>query len=288
VLLTRILSALVMGLVLAVALFGVGEGGWALAMLMLTGIGAWEWAALAGFKNRARLAATLLVVVCCVLAGLWCGVPESIVSGLRPELAEAGRGQRSRVLCLLGVGALFWCVIVPGWLWRLPQQVSSVALFAMAFPALVPAWLATVVLRSHGAGCLLGAMAIVWIADTSGYGFGRWLGRHKLAPRVSPGKTWEGVMGGLAMLLVYGVWLVLGPASAALKPAGLAGALAGILFLGAVSVEGDLFESSLKRRAGVKDSGSLIPGHGGVLDRLDAQFSTLPLAALLLHLSGVL
>ena len=131
-------------------------------------------------------------------------------------------------------------------------------------------------------------MAIVWLADTSGYGFGRWLGRHKLAPRVSPGKTWEGVLGGLAVLLLYGVWLATGPAARALDALDLVPLLAGILFLGGMSVVGDLFESSLKRQAGVKDSGSLIPGHGGVLDRLDAQFSTLPLAVLLLHLSGVL
>ncbi len=274
-LLTRILSALVMGVVLAIALFGVGEQGWALAMLVLTGIAAWEWGALSGLGRAGRGVATALIVAACVIVDYACQLPS-------------GGFDRSRVMLLMGVAALFWGGLVPWWLWRLPQGAPRLMLIAMAAPALVPAWLATVVLRFQGAGWLLCVMAIVWLADTSGYGFGRWLGRHKLAPRVSPGKTWEGVLGGLAVLLLYGVWLATGPAARALDALDLVPLLAGILFLGGTSVVGDLFESSLKRQAGVKDSGSLIPGHGGVLDRLDAQFSTLPLAVLLLHLSGVL
>ena len=128
-------------------------------------------------------------------------------------------------------------------------------------------------------------MAIVWIADTAAYFTGRAFGRRKLAPEVSPGKTWEGVYGGLAAVAIYALALV--PLAAG---AGFAGAnsplavilwIAAALALAAISVVGDLCESLLKRQAGVKDSGRLFPGHGGVLDRIDALLAAMPPAALL-------
>jgi phosphatidate cytidylyltransferase len=117
----------------------------------------------------------------------------------------------------------------------------------------------------------------VWTADIAAYFAGHAFGRHKLAPLISPGKTWEGVIGALAAVALYWsviTWFV--PDFAGQLPAGLLWAAV----LTAVSIQGDLFESWMKRLAGVKDSGSLLPGHGGLLDRIDALTSTLPLAAL--------
>ena len=128
-------------------------------------------------------------------------------------------------------------------------------------------------------------MATVWIADTAAYFAGRAFGRRKLAPAISPGKTWEGVYGALAAVAAYA--LALWPAArraggfddSGIAP--LAGWIAAALVLAALSVVGDLFESLLKRQAGVKDSGSILPGHGGILDRIDALLAAMPAAALL-------
>jgi phosphatidate cytidylyltransferase len=149
---------------------------------------------------------------------------------------------------------------------------------------LVGAWMALVELQSRSPWLVLAAMAIVWIADTAAYFSGRAFGRRKLAPQISPGKTWEGVYGGLAAVAVYALCLVPFAREAGFAP--VVGALAIALWLGfalllaGISVIGDLFESLLKRHAGVKDSGNLLPGHGGVLDRTDALLAAMPLAAI--------
>jgi phosphatidate cytidylyltransferase len=148
------------------------------------------------------------------------------------------------------------------------------------------AWVALFELRVLGPLTLVSCLALVWCADTGAYLVGRWLGRHPLAPRISPGKTWEGALGGWAM-----AWLgvaVLGAggyglAGALLRsPAGPGGVAAVVTVLVALSIAGDLYESLLKRLAGVKDSGRLLPGHGGVLDRIDALLPSMPVCWLLL------
>jgi len=145
-----------------------------------------------------------------------------------------------------------------------------------------------VALREIGALALFVAMAIVWVADIAAYFFGRAFGRHKLAPAISPGKSWEGAVGGFAAVAVAGLAAAAVPALAHTLPARLVavwsppGAAAALVGLAALSIVGDLHESLLKRQAGVKDSGTLLPGHGGVLDRIDALIPTMP-AAMLLH-----
>jgi phosphatidate cytidylyltransferase len=127
-------------------------------------------------------------------------------------------------------------------------------------------------------------MAIVWIADTAAYFSGRAFGRRKLAPEVSPGKTWEGVYGALAAVALYALCLLPfahdAGFAAPVDAATVAAWLAFMLLVTAVSVIGDLYESLLKRHAGVKDSGHVLPGHGGVLDRADALLAAMPFAAL--------
>jgi len=124
---------------------------------------------------------------------------------------------------------------------------------------------------------LLLAMGVVWVADTAAYFVGRRFGGRKLAPQVSPGKTWAGVYGAVGGALVYGVvvWAVAPPGSVQL----IAGLML-VLLMTVLSIVGDLFESWMKRVAGVKDSGELLPGHGGLLDRMDGLTATLPLAAI--------
>lgn len=149
-------------------------------------------------------------------------------------------------------------------------------------------WHAVVAARAAGIAFVLSMLLVVWLADIGAYFAGKAFGRHKLAPSISPGKTWEGALGGwLAVMMVAGLAIALDASGATLYAAlaerfGVAGALAALTLLVAYSVVGDLFESLLKRQAGVKDSSGLLPGHGGVLDRVDALLPVLPLAVLLL------
>jgi phosphatidate cytidylyltransferase len=143
-------------------------------------------------------------------------------------------------------------------------------------------WLALVRLQPTPWALII-VMSVVWIADTAAYAAGKSFGRNKLAPQISPGKTWEGAFGAMvAVAVYYGVLLLaLAPEQRYFNGIGGLGLFLLILVL---SIEGDLFESWMKRQAGVKDSGQLLPGHGGILDRIDGLTATMPLAALALHL----
>jgi phosphatidate cytidylyltransferase len=153
---------------------------------------------------------------------------------------------------------------------------------AVGVLVLVPAAIALITLSREQVLMLLG---LVWIADTAAYLVGRAFGRRKLAPAISPGKTWEGVGGGVGAAIIYAIiWAVFDAGLAArVQGAIWVPYLAGAVLLCAASVVGDLFESAAKRRAGVKDSGALLPGHGGVLDRVDSATATLPVALLLMQ-----
>jgi phosphatidate cytidylyltransferase len=148
---------------------------------------------------------------------------------------------------------------------------------------LLPLWCALIQLQVRP-GQLLMLMAIVWISDTAAYLCGRRWGRRKLAVTVSPGKTWEGVFGALAAVALYYGLISAASLTEHSVLQGISG-FAVFIFLAVLGIEGDLFESWIKRTAGVKDSGAVFPGHGGVLDRIDALTASMPVAALLL--SGV-
>jgi phosphatidate cytidylyltransferase len=172
------------------------------------------------------------------------------------------------------MSAIFWCILAPYWL-RLKLVVRHPAMLAVVgLIVLLPTWLALVQLQND-AMLLLALLAVVWIADTAAYFTGRAWGRHKLAPAISPGKTWEGVAGAFGGVTVYalGFSLFMVRSPFIIIPV--------FLVMTGLSIVGDLFESWLKRNAGVKDSGSMFPGHGGMLDRMDAITAALPLAALI-------
>jgi phosphatidate cytidylyltransferase len=179
-------------------------------------------------------------------------------------------------------GALFWLVLVPVWLLHGVARASRMPLAAAGWVVLALAGFAA---ASLPATDLLLVLGLVWIADTAAYFAGNVFGRHRLAPGISPGKTWEGVAGALGATLIYAIICAMPGApldSYVQGAAAWALYLAGIVLLSGLSIVGDLFESALKRRAGAKDSGVLLPGHGGILDRIDSVMPTLPTAALLL------
>jgi phosphatidate cytidylyltransferase len=165
--------------------------------------------------------------------------------------------------------------------------------------ALVAAWLAVAQARTMGVNFLLSVLVLVWVADIFAYFAGRAFGlkftKRKLAPAISPGKSWEGVWGGMAGVLVLAVAWALADRAVPAEVPSLYTRLAAqgwwllvvaAIFMAAMSVVGDLAESLIKRSAGVKDSSNLLPGHGGVLDRVDALLPTLPLAMMLASLAG--
>ena len=151
---------------------------------------------------------------------------------------------------------------------------------AIGVVLLVAVWVAMAQLHARSPWLLLAVMLIVWLADTAAYFSGRKFGRRKLAPTISPNKSWEGVYGGLISVVIYAL-LVVTLSSLSTQPAAVRVAIVVVaLLLGGISVVGDLFESVMKRQAKVKDSGHTLPGHGGVLDRIDAQLPVLPIATL--------
>lgn len=197
-----------------------------------------------------------------------------------------------RPLFWFAISALIWAMrFTPSLKIGLPALGGTAnTLLSLTYAiGIVACFAAIVTLFRHSPAYLLSVMALVWIADIGAYTAGKLFGKHKLAPSISPGKSWEGAIGGaIAVLVLASLSIVFGGAYLADTFAvhvqakfGWA-ALAGILIvLVAASVVGDLFESQLKRRAGVKDSSKLLPGHGGVLDRIDALIPVLPLAALI-------
>ena len=166
--------------------------------------------------------------------------------------------------------------------WPLPGLLGGLLIGALV---LFPTLLAFIQLRQLGAWTLVVILALVWAADVAAYFSGRTFGKRKLAPNISPGKTWAGAWGAVVGVLAYGflaqAWL-----PAALRPNAAVFAVV-LVLLTVLSIVGDLFESLLKRQAGLKDSSNVLPGHGGVLDRIDSQTSTLPLVALLWLSSAV-
>ncbi len=269
---TRVITALVLLLLFLAALFWLSPRAWAGFAGVLLMPAAWEWAKLIKLgRIGCGLYVVLVTATCASLSG-W-------------SQGTAGLGEAAAHIALYLLASLFWMIVVPLWLWRswLPRSRWLAALTGLV--VLVPTWLALVELRELGPLLLLLLMSVAWISDTAAYFAGRRFGRHKLAPSISPGKTWEGVGGAMLAVSVYTAlwsyeWQPYFPPALKSMRFGAFGALLFLWLLTALGIYGDLFESALKRRAGVKDSGTLLPGHGGVLDRIDALTAVLPLAAL--------
>ena len=266
----RVITAVVLLAILLPAIFWFPPIVWGLLTLVFLAVGAWEWARLLPGAPSP------------VLAG-----GSVLIAGLL-ALAWRGAGQWPSGLLLVAMFVLtaFWSISGPR---RLGRREARQGGWPLAAILLFGAWLALVELREMGAVALVSSMAVVWVADIAAYFVGRAFGRRKLAPAISPGKSWEGAIGGGVAVVALGLAASFAPGLDASLPAVLvhrAGplpAVAVLLGLAALSIVGDLHESLLKREAGVKDSGWILPGHGGVLDRIDALIPTMP-AALLIYL----
>lgn len=253
----RVLTALLLLAVFVPALFWAPAGGWSVLAAVVVAVAAHEWARLSRFPAGVSVAYAVLV-----------GLVALVLSAL-PD----GEGSVARY-GLLGLAALFWIFVAPLWLSRRWRGQAFFVRAAVGVVVLLPTWAALLTLRERGPWVLLAVMAVVWIADTAAFFAGRRFGQHKLAPAISPGKTREGVIGAMLALILYA-----SAVSAAVVGLRIVGALVLTMALLYFSVLGDLFESWIKRVADMKDSGTLLPGHGGVLDRIDALTSALPIAA---------
>lgn len=241
--------------------------------LAMVAAGAWEWGRMNGLSSRGSVVGGVLFGV--VLAGWWwqLGLFLPVAVWLVPAVMWVGGGG-----LLLRQG-------VPAW-GKLPSGLRLLA----GYVALVFAWVAMAQARTMGINFLLSVFFLVWAADVFAYFGGRAFGRRKLAPSISPGKSWAGAYAGAVGVFAVGMLWMWADRSFELDSLSVysrlwtASPLVGVLALGglaAMSVVGDLVESLVKRSAGVKDSSKLLPGHGGVLDRIDALLPVLPLVALL-------
>jgi len=262
---TRIITALALAaVVLAVLLLGPSWMARALFGLFIAA-GAWEWSAfLSAAPHAMRLGFVVLVAALAIAARVW--------------LADG-----AAFLLLMEVCIAWWLVAL-AWLLLWPQRSGTLPVAVSGLLALVPTWVAlTRMLETwpRGAQWALFVMALAFAADTGAYFAGRFLGRVKLAPQISPGKTWEGVFGGLllAMAVAFAGGRWFGVPLGSFMPLCLAAA--------AFSVVGDLTESMFKRASGLKDSGRLFPGHGGVLDRIDSVLAATPVICTGLTWMGV-
>ncbi len=255
----RVATALVLVAILGGVLFFAPPLAAVSLFSLMAVLAAWEWA---GLMNKDSAARRLFALLCLFFCWQFYLVAEQVFP------------------LLLLASAAFWGTVIPFWLrqrWALAGNDFSS--YGVGLLVILPTWAAMIVLLNKGPWVLLAGMAVVWVADVAAYFAGRAFGRHKLAPTISPGKTWEGVAGGVAGVVIYGVALAVWAPAVAGFP--LLPFFAGLVVLAGLSVVGDLYESLLKRQAGLKDSSGLLPGHGGILDRIDALTPTLPLMALI-------
>lgn len=256
----RLITALVLIVVSLWALFGAEPLIWQAAVILIAMIGAWEWTQFMRLENQVIKLAFSFVTAGFVMLGLVFDLQNGIVYlamlqllivvylVTRFQLSAGQAGLSNRVMTGL-VGLLFLVSFALSLIWLREAYSAWVVLFSMA---------------------------MIWVMDSGAYFAGRRFGRHKLAPYVSPGKTWEGVLGGVVLVGLVSVLVWFEWAQTLYTP----GLVVFVLFsslIAALSVYGDLFESLLKRQVNIKDSGKILPGHGGVLDRIDSLLLALPL-----------
>ncbi|MEK9825122.1 MAG: phosphatidate cytidylyltransferase [Methylotenera sp.] len=262
---TRIVTAIFLLTGLILLLFSASAPVWSIAALIVTWLGAREWSGFIRLSETSKIFNTALFLL--IGAGLI----------MLPKTSLSDYEGLARIL-ILGLASFFWVVIAPIWLIRNSVLNSKWMMTALGMLMLMATCIALQGLREISPWLLLGTILTVSIADSAAYFAGKRFGKHKLAPEISPGKTWEGVYGALAAVTLYGAilcytqnfsfWLIVS-----------------LWMLVALSVIGDLIESLMKRKAGVKDSGTLLPGHGGVLDRIDGMLPTLTVTLFCIYLA---
>lgn len=276
----RLISAFILIPVVIAALFWLPLIGFAIATLVVCMLAAWEWGQFSGFVNRSQR--VWLAVLCGLLLSLMLFTLPDYTAGVDLLVVQGA-------LWL----SLFWWIAALLLVLRYPDSAafwrnSKALRLAFGLMTIVPFFWGMVALRGwhydtnhyYGAVWLLYVMILVWGADSGAYMFGKLFGKHKLAPKVSPGKTWQGFIGGLftaaVISWIYGMVFNLEVPPSTLLICSIVAALASVL--------GDLTESMFKREAGIKDSGNLIPGHGGILDRIDSLTAAVPVFACLMLL----
>lgn len=261
---TRIITALAILTGLLIAVFLASTEVWALITLGIALLGVAEWSNLIQLGKKSRY---IMLAAAFVIGMLVAYMHETLLAPY----------QNMTMFGFLAVGCLFWVMVAPVCLITRKSPDSALLMGILGLVLILATWIGLVGLHAVHPLFLLGVIAAVSIADSAAYFAGKRFGRRKLAPEISPGKTWEGVFGALSAVTLYGfalcyflklsLWLVVY-----------------LWLLVVLSIIGDLFESLLKRKADLKDSGQLLPGHGGILDRIDGLMPTLPMTLLLLYL----
>ena len=262
---TRIITALLLIAALLPLLFMSSNMVWAMITLVVSLLAIYEWGKLI---NLSATATAIYASLCAMLGGI-----------VLFFMAENGfHWLIYQSLLVFVVALIFWLFIVPVLLTKYVVIQNKLLLTFLGLLLLAPLWLALVSAKGANPWLLLALLSTIWIADTAAYFSGKQFGRRKLAPSVSPGKTWEGVIGALLGVTIFGCVLYF---STLVHSWAIFPLLWLVTLLGVV---GDLFESLIKRQVNKKDSGSLLPGHGGILDRIDGLIPSLPIAVLMIYL----
>lgn len=252
----RILTALILIPLMLIMLFYSGSALWAMFAALIVLLALWEYSRLAGFTFEQQV---------------------SYLGGTTFFMLTAMAGNWQLPAFVWAIVFAFWLVVMPMWLHYKWKVAANARGMAVGWLLMLPFWFALVQLRELGASRLLAIMVLVWLADSAAYFVGRVFGKTRLAPVLSPKKSWEGVAGGLIAVLIY-MTLARSAGWLGFDTSWFATMLAATV-LTSVSIGGDLLESWLKRAANIKDSSNLLPGHGGVFDRVDSLIAVLSVYA---------
>jgi phosphatidate cytidylyltransferase len=262
---TRIITALILFAAFMPALFMLSSEAWAVAMLAISLLGIYEWGTIIKLNRFELFAYTAACTALGILAVI-----------LMKKFGFHWFFYRSLIMFL--IATIFWSIFVPIWLKKRFFISNRLLMSLLGVVLLAPLWLALVCTRGADPILLLILLSTIWIADSAAYFAGKNFGKHKLAPTISPGKTWEGVFGAL-----LGVTLFAGILRYCFDVSNI-GIFPLLWIVTIFGVMGDLFESLMKRQANVKDSGDLLPGHGGILDRIDGLIPSIPVAIMVIYL----
>jgi phosphatidate cytidylyltransferase len=261
---TRIITALVMLACFIPSLFFLHDIVWAMFMLALSLLALNEWAVMIGMHQVQRqwyliLSATLATIA---IYYMHYHFHAFFIYSLR----------------IFSISSLFWMVVVPLWLAKAYMFRHKWSNALLGFFLIGALWLSLICAKRADPWVLLVIISTIWIADSAAYFAGKNFGKHKLAPSISPGKTWEGVLGALIAVSLFAFVV------SSINGLNYWGLLFGLWLITILGVYGDLFESMFKRQANLKDSGDLLPGHGGILDRIDGVIPAMPIGVLLIYL----